>query len=81
MMVARLEPFAEVRRAVLVMEVLEAPNPELGSLLILRSAENCLLEHFISEHVYKEFCMITDNILRRDNLLNRTCTEIAALYG
>ena len=35
-----LEPLAEVERALLVVKVLESPQPKLGSLLVLRGAEH-----------------------------------------
>jgi hypothetical protein len=35
-----LEPLAEVERALLVVKVLESPQPQLGSLLVLRGAEH-----------------------------------------
>ena len=35
-----LEPLAEVERALLVVEVLKAPQPKLGGLLILGGAEH-----------------------------------------
>ena len=37
-----LEPLAEVQRALLVVQVLKAPGPELGGLLSLRGGEHVL---------------------------------------
>jgi len=80
-----LEPLAEVERALLVVEVLHAPHPELGGLLL------GLGEHFCTQKEFRSASRATDkthmpNLQRRGIPLHnrqesstlRSCTNRAA---
>ena len=61
----RLEPFAEVEGALFVVEVLHAPHPELGGLLLVGR------EHFCGKHQNFQYIHIasnTNHVPTQDNI-------------
>jgi hypothetical protein len=66
-----LEPLAEVERALLMVQVLQPPGPELGSLLSLGNSEHCCGSKEISIKFLPKFVQE----------LRRRCLQYRYSYG